>query len=1013
MIESTIIQAGATLKAEQAQREAYLDFLRLSRNPFPVSPDAENFFLPQRIDTLITEILHCIQTRKGFMILTGEVGLGKTTISRRILRSLEETRVETALVFNTFVQGAELLAEINRDFGLEAPEGSSLSKLMGDLNNFLLEKNLQGINCAILIDDAQNLNLESLELVRMISNFEANAAKLVQILLIGQPELLDKLNMHELRQLKSRIVVHGEVVPYNLDELKQYIHFKLHSVGGSGSVTIPERGFHLMHKLTQGNPRQINNLMDRCLYGLFAYGTNALGPKLIREVAQEVGLRVPQKSWESHWKRHGLALVGLSLGLMAIIFAVHISRGGGGKPDGESRAVLEQARGELEKARQEREKAEKEAVAAKELRQKIQGEVSELRVSRDRANKQLAEVKAAQEESLKEVARARIAEAKALTEAAQSRNSTATEVEAQAVTLAKARANREKAEQEAAQQSRAIQEAEERVRLQGQALDQALAAQAGAEERARRAEGALDLMQRQVKEQALALEEANKAREAAREESQQTRKLLTQVQESAKRQEQETKAQAEALRQAKEAMEKDLAQAKQSLDSLQATREETRKRLESVEKEASERLRKLAQERQEAETALQTARQEAEQSRVNLEAKVTQEQEKAKEVVAQAEAGRKKAEEESRRREEELRRKEQELARLKEEAEKALVQAKTAQDRATKEMEQAGGSVDKKDAAREESLRRVKEEADLQITQARERLDQARKELQAAREESRILVVKEGTARVPDEVVAFMKDYGVESLAPALHLALQTGWLEGVARQIGAASALRLVVLAHPSAEVSREYRTLPWKVPGLGMRHLLLWKAPFWVETFHFAASGPEIGLLQSQLKQLGYYDQEVDNIVGRGTMRAVRAFQQKSGLEPTGVADAATQFFLSRLAAKAPHAAGKGGGKSTSDKASPVQELREENPWTVQVGSFAQEQDARPLLRRLKEGGYASFMQTVLAQLPEQPPWVAVRVGTYRTREEAEEIARNLQAQFALDGIVLQIWPLKEVPQ
>ena len=184
----------------------HLQCLGLSCNPFPVAPDNENFFLSEGIDRATANIVHGMLARKGFLVLTGDIGLGKTTISRRIIGILEGKDVATSLVFHSTYQDVELLREINRDFGLQV---SSLrcSDQMQALNRFLLERSRRGKNSAIIIDDAQNLDKRSLELVRLISNLEADRQKLVQILLVGQPELLDQLDCSSLRQLKSRIMI--------------------------------------------------------------------------------------------------------------------------------------------------------------------------------------------------------------------------------------------------------------------------------------------------------------------------------------------------------------------------------------------------------------------------------------------------------------------------------------------------------------------------------------------------------------------------------------------------------------------------------------------------------------------------------------------------------------------------------------------------------------------------------------------------------------------------------------
>jgi len=271
------------MKTSAAYKElSYLDFLGLDYNPFPVAPDDENFYISEHIDQILAEIVHGIISRKGFMVLTGDVGLGKTTISRRILSVLEEKGIETSLCFHTSYQDVELLREINRDFGIKT-ESLLFSEQMKLLNDFLLAKNQEGKNCAIIIDDAQNLNNKSLELVRMISNLEANQQKLVQILLVGQPELMDKLNSRELRQLKSRIIIKKEVRPLKLKELENYLLFKLNVSGRVGLTKIRKSALSKIQKYTRGNFRQINILMDRCLYVAFLNNTTEISGQIIKD----------------------------------------------------------------------------------------------------------------------------------------------------------------------------------------------------------------------------------------------------------------------------------------------------------------------------------------------------------------------------------------------------------------------------------------------------------------------------------------------------------------------------------------------------------------------------------------------------------------------------------------------------------------------------------------------------------------------------------------------------------
>lgn len=292
-----------------SEESRYLNFFGLEHNPFPVAPDDENFYVSKHIDQILTEIVHGTNARKGFMVLTGDIGLGKTTISRRIISILEEKGVETSLVFHTAYQDVELLREINRDFGIETD-----SMLFGDqmkiLNDFLLEQNSQGKNCSIIIDDAQNLNYKSLELVRMISNLETNQQKLVQILLVGQPELMDKLNSKELRQLKSRIIIRKEAKPLALEEMKNYLLFKLNLAGNKGQITIEKDALGKIYQFSKGNFRQINILMDRCLYVAFLYNTAEIGKQVVKEACADI---CPEK--------FGPKKVRLILALSIVLFA--------------------------------------------------------------------------------------------------------------------------------------------------------------------------------------------------------------------------------------------------------------------------------------------------------------------------------------------------------------------------------------------------------------------------------------------------------------------------------------------------------------------------------------------------------------------------------------------------------------------------------------------------------------------------------------------------------------------
>jgi general secretion pathway protein A len=270
----------------------YLNFFGLKDNPFPVVPDEESFYCSENIEQIIMELVYGITTGKGFMVLTGDVGLGKTTISRVIIGILEEKGIASSLVLQTACQGIDLLREINRDFGIDIKSSDTEAYGFGDqmkhLNDFLVQQNLDGKNCAIIIDDAQNLNTESLELIRMISNLETGKHKLVQILLVGQPELMDKLNTKSLRPLKSRIIIQKEAIPMNREELKGYIQFKLNHAGNTGQLVVYQSAIRRIYQITRGNFRHCNILLDRCLNVAFLLDTKQIAPKIVKKAYEDM-----------------------------------------------------------------------------------------------------------------------------------------------------------------------------------------------------------------------------------------------------------------------------------------------------------------------------------------------------------------------------------------------------------------------------------------------------------------------------------------------------------------------------------------------------------------------------------------------------------------------------------------------------------------------------------------------------------------------------------------------------
>lgn len=267
----------------------HLETLGLERSPFPPTPDAAAYFQTPLLERELVEAAHALRTGAGFVLLTGEVGTGKSTFLRRLLHSLEREGVAVSLVFNTFLQGADLLAAVLRDFGLE-PQGNPAADIER-LNRFLVERWQKQATCVLVIDDAQNLTLESLELLRLLTGLETGQEKLLQIVLSGQPELRGNLEQPRIRQLTSRICKHVRLEPMDPAQTRQYVEFRLAAAGAGDGIRIDPDAADVLHRASGGNPRRIHLVMDRCLYGLYAQpaGRRRIDARLVRAASAEAG----------------------------------------------------------------------------------------------------------------------------------------------------------------------------------------------------------------------------------------------------------------------------------------------------------------------------------------------------------------------------------------------------------------------------------------------------------------------------------------------------------------------------------------------------------------------------------------------------------------------------------------------------------------------------------------------------------------------------------------------------
>ena len=264
----------------------YESFFKLTSKPFNLLPDPDFLYLSRAHQHARTYLEYGIQERAGFILLTGDVGSGKTTLIRDLLRRHNENLV-LAKIFNTQVDGNELLKLISADFGLDF-EGKEKPELLKALTIFLIDQFAQGAQTVLVVDEAQNLPKSALEEIRLLSNLESDHQKLLQIVLVGQPELRRKLADPGLVQLRQRISVNCTIKPLSLEETEQYIRFRLEKAGNREAVEIRPEALSLIHTLTRGIPRLTNILCDYMLLSAYAAQTRTVDGQLVSDLAREM-----------------------------------------------------------------------------------------------------------------------------------------------------------------------------------------------------------------------------------------------------------------------------------------------------------------------------------------------------------------------------------------------------------------------------------------------------------------------------------------------------------------------------------------------------------------------------------------------------------------------------------------------------------------------------------------------------------------------------------------------------
>lgn len=268
----------------------YNNFYNFAEEPFNVTADPEFFYSSHRHAEAFSHLIYGIQQRKGILVVTGEIGTGKTTLCRTLLNRLD-TNIKTAFILNPYFSEIQLLQIIIKDLGIEGMYKNKLA-LIEALNEFLLEQSNEGNNVVLIIDEAQNLKPRQLEQIRLLSNLETEKTKLLQIILVGQPELIAKLELSSLRQLNQRVSVRYHVLPLEKFEVSEYINHRLkiasHSTNGKLSVEFTPQALEAIYFCTEGTPRLINILCDRALLCGYTQETYTINEEIIHKCTREV-----------------------------------------------------------------------------------------------------------------------------------------------------------------------------------------------------------------------------------------------------------------------------------------------------------------------------------------------------------------------------------------------------------------------------------------------------------------------------------------------------------------------------------------------------------------------------------------------------------------------------------------------------------------------------------------------------------------------------------------------------
>jgi general secretion pathway protein A len=275
----------------------YKNYFHLSRNPFDLTPDPNSFVPTPRHNEALAALYYGVRQHKGFVVVTGEVGTGKTLLLRCLLRLLRNSKdIVYAYLFNSRLSPMDFLQYILADFGLPA-SGKSKADMLLDLSKFLVTRGRQKMTTVLIVDEAHDLPVDTLEELRLLSNLETTDDKLLQIILVGQPELDKKLDSFELRQLKQRVALRTSLGALTVQQTQEYIEQRLVNAGADPANGTPfsPQAVEAIYSYSHGLPRIINILCENALLSAYAKETQTVTPRIIEDVASEFRL-------ESYWQ---------------------------------------------------------------------------------------------------------------------------------------------------------------------------------------------------------------------------------------------------------------------------------------------------------------------------------------------------------------------------------------------------------------------------------------------------------------------------------------------------------------------------------------------------------------------------------------------------------------------------------------------------------------------------------------------------------------------------------------